>query len=262
MPHPSLGALLATAGLAWLAGVAAQLQQAELWPVASYAVAIALAALATAVAARARSRRLAALLCLPAAAVAGFALTGLNAAWRLADGLAPDLEGRDLIVSGVVADMPQPTSTGVLFRFEIEQASLDAAAVRVPRRVALAWYAARGEQVDATADAPRQPLRAGQRWRLQVRLKQPHGNANPHGFDYELYLFEQGVRASGYVRDGVAPVMLAPASGFVIARWRQSVRDAMLAGVGDARAAGVLAALAVGDQAAIALENDIRDINC
>ncbi|HMN76410.1 MAG TPA: DNA internalization-related competence protein ComEC/Rec2 [Burkholderiaceae bacterium] len=252
MPHPSLGALLATAGLAWLAGVAAQLQQAELWPVASYAVAIALAALATAVAARARSRRLAALLCLPAAAVAGFALTGLNAAWRLADGLAPDLEGRDLIVSGVVADMPQPTSTGVLFRFEIEQASLDAAAVRVPRRVALAWYAARGEQVDATADAPRQPLRAGQRWRLQVRLKQPHGNANPHGFDYELYLFEQGVRASGYVRDGVAPVMLAPASGFVIARWRQSVRDAMLAGVGDARAAGVLAALAVGDQAAIA----------
>ncbi|MBE2245415.1 MAG: DNA internalization-related competence protein ComEC/Rec2 [Burkholderiaceae bacterium] len=252
MPHPSPGALLATAGLAWLAGVALQLQQAALWPVAPYAVAIALAVLAMVVAARARSRRLAALLYLPAAALAGFALTGLNAAWRLADGLAPDLEGRDLIVSGVVADMPQATATGVRFRFEIEQASLDAAAVRVPRRVTLAWYAARGEEAAPVADTPRQTLRPGQRWRLQVRLKQPHGNANPHGFDYELYLFEQGVRASGYVRDGVAPVMLAPASGFVIARWRQSVRDAMLAGIGDARAAGVLAALAVGDQAAIA----------
>ena len=33
-----------------------------------------------------------------------------------------------------------------------------------------------------------------------MRLRRPHGNANPHGFDYELQLFEQGVRATGYVR--------------------------------------------------------------
>ena len=252
MPHPSLGALLAIAGLAWLVGVAVQLQQAELWPLGHYAAGIAPALAAALAAARVRSRRLAALLCLPAVAVAGFALTGLNAAWRLADGLAPALEGRDLLVTGVVAGMPQATSTGVRFHFEIEQASLAASAVQVPRRVSLAWYAARDEDDASVAEPPRQTLSAGQRWRLQVRLKQPHGNANPHGFDYELYLFEQGVRATGTVRDGVAPVMIAAASGFVIARWRQSVRDALLAGVGDARAAGVLAALAVGDQGAIA----------
>ena len=57
----------------------------------------------------------------------------------------------------------------------------------------------------AAMEEPRATLRAGQRWRLLVRLKQPHGNANPHGFDYELYLFEQGVRATGYVRAGVPP---------------------------------------------------------
>ncbi len=250
MPLPTLGALLATFGLAWLAGVALQLQQAEVWPMGLYAASLTCAALALAVATRVRARRVAALLCVPAAALAGFALTGLNAGWRLADSLPPALEGRDLLVSGVVAGMPQAGATGVRFRFEVEQASLDGVAVQVPRRVSLAWYAARDEDADAAAQ-PRNALRAGERWRLLVRLKQPHGNANPHGFDFELYLFEQGVRATGYVRDGVAPQRLASASGFWIARGRQSVRDALLAGVADPRAAGVLAALAVGDQAAI-----------
>lgn len=249
MPSPTLGALLAAAGLAWLAGVAAQLQQAELWPLGLYAAGVAAAALAVAAAGRVRPRPLAALVCVAAAALAGFALAGSNAAWRLADRLPAVLEGSDLIVDGVIAAMPQATATGVRLRFEIEHAEHGGAVVQVPRRVSLAWYSARDE-----GDAPvpsRGTLRAGERWRLQVRLKEPHGNANPHGFDYELYLFEQGVRATGYVRNGVAPVKLAPAAGFWIERARQSVRDALLAGVADERAAGVLAALAVGDQAAI-----------
>ena len=250
MPLPTLGALLAALGLAWLAGVGSQLQQAEAWPQGVYAAGLTCAAIALALATRARSRRLVALLCVPAAALAGFALTGLNAGWRLTDSLPPALEGRDLLVTGVVAGMPQVGATGARFRFEVEKAQLDGAAVHVPRRIALAWYAARDED-DADAAQPRNTLRAGQRWRLQVRLKQPHGNANPHGFDYELYLFEQGVRATGYVRNGFAPQLIAPAAGFWIARWRQSVRDTLMAGVSDPRAAGVLAALAVGDQAAI-----------
>jgi competence protein ComEC len=44
------------------------------------------------------------------------------------------------------------------------------------------------------------PVRAGERWRFTVRLKRPHGNLNPHGFDYEAWLFERGIRATGYVR--------------------------------------------------------------
>lgn len=250
MPLPTLGALLAAIGLAWLAGVALQLQQAELCAPGAYAAGLACAAVACMAAARFRSRRRAALLAVPATVLAGFALAGLNASWRLADRLLPALEGRDVLVTGVVAGMPQAGANGMRFRFEVEQAALDGVAVRVPQRVSLAWYAASDED-DAASALLRDTLRAGERWRLQVRLKQPHGNANPGGFDYELYLFEQGVRATGYVRDGVMPQRLAPAAGFWIARWRQSVRDALLTGVADPRAAGVLAALAVGDQAAI-----------
>jgi competence protein ComEC len=254
MPPPTLGALLAALGLAWLAGVALQLQQAELWQIEVYVGGAAAAVLACAVAARARSRHIVALLCVPAAALAGFGLTGLNASLRLAGGLSPAIEGRDLLVTGVVADMPQAGATGLRFRFEIDAASLDGAAVQAPRRVSLSWYAPR-DASDGAAAPPLAELQAGQRWQMLVRLKAPHGNANPHGFDYELYLFEQGVRATGYVRNGVAPRQLGPAAGCWIPRWRQAVRDRLTSAVSDPNAAGVLAALAVGDQAAIERED-------
>ena len=98
--------------------------------------------------------------------------------------------------------MPQASATGLRFRFEVEageprwRRGAGAAA-----RLAIVVRAARRQRWRGrTAIAE---LRAGQRWQMLVRLKQPHGNANPHGFDYELYLFEQGVRATGYVRSGV-----------------------------------------------------------
>jgi len=40
----------------------------------------------------------------------------------------------------------------------------------------------------------------GERWRLRVRLKPPHGFSNPGGFDYEGWLLRQGIGATGYVR--------------------------------------------------------------
>ncbi|HSB98857.1 MAG TPA: DNA internalization-related competence protein ComEC/Rec2, partial [Burkholderiaceae bacterium] len=98
-------------------------------------------------------------------------------------------------------------------------------------------------------------LRAGQRWQLPVRLRRPHAAVNPHGFDGELWLFEQGIGATGTVRQTVAgsqPRLLEDTGTRPIERVRQNVRDALLLRLADARVAGVLAALAVGDQAAIA----------
>ena len=90
-----------------------------------------------------------------------------------------------------------------------------------------------------------------------MRLRRPHGNLNPHGFDYELALLEQGIRATGYVRDAPATLLDASA-GHPVERLRQRVRDAIYAHVADRRAAGVLAALAIGDQGAI--ERDDWDL--
>jgi competence protein ComEC len=125
------------------------------------------------------------------------------------------------------------------------------AAPAVPTRVWLTW-AGNPRDDRATAAAPA-PLRAGQRWRLGVRLRRPHGALNPDGFDAELWLFDQGLRATGAVRGNGA---LLSEGWAPIGRTRQWVRDRLLlAGSGPgvaAAATGTLAALAVGDQSAIA----------
>jgi competence protein ComEC len=97
-------------------------------------------------------------------------------------------------------------------------------------------------------------VHAGERWRFNVRLKAPHGNVNPHGFDYELWLWEQGLQATGYVRSGPrdpAPQRVGDTWRHPVERARQTVRDTVFASVADRKTAGVLAALIAGDQGAI-----------
>ena len=252
---------LAALALAWVAGVALHLQQAALWPVALSMAAVGLGVAALLIALR---RRRAFIVGLFGAAVLAWGASGWRASQVLADALPPALEGRDLSVTGVIASLPQRSASGLRFRFEVEGAQLGREPVQIPSLLAVGWYA--GFHEDAALSQPRGELRAGQRWRFTLRLRQPHGNLNPHGFDYELALFEQGVRATGYVRDAAparsmdlrdapSPGMLHRAAGYPVERLRQRVRDAIEASVPDRRAAGVLAALAVGDQGAIERED-------
>jgi len=243
----SCGPLVA-AGLGLIAGSALQLQQPELWSAGVYA-GLALGALVLLAIQAWPLRKLPRLrlgaLALGCIALA-FAATGLRAGLRLAEALPAELEGRDVVVVGLVTGLPQRAPEAWRFRFEVESATLDGVAVTLPRRLAIGWYA-------GSADLALPSLRAGQRWQLTLRLKRPHGVRNPHGFDYELHLFEQGVRATGYVRTarGSTNRLLAERVARPVDRARQSVRDAIETRVADASTAGVLAALAVGDQSAI-----------
>ena len=244
------GMLLA---LAWLLGVALQLRQPVLWDTAEVAAVGAVALIIAALSWRGRRHDAAVLLVMAlAVALAGFASTHTRAAWRLAQALPPALEGQDLVVTGVVSQLPQASLNGTRFVFDVEHALHRGAPVAVPERLSLGWY--RGAEADALIAAPPVELRAGQRWQLTVRLRQPHGLLNPHGFDLELWLFEQGIRAGGSVRATAGAVnrLLAESVGYPVERARQALRDAIDLQVADPRAAGVLAALAIGDQAAIA----------
>ena len=296
----------AAAALAWVAGVALQLQQASLWSGECYPL-IGAAALAALLVTRRLGWRVAAGAgAAIALAAAGFAYAGWRADTRLADALAPEWEGCDVELVGVIDDMPQVAEDGEHFAFVVESArasgmtgrelkrvrSLDAAAGRplpaavaeaeestararaaaegidedddggtaapppaagapvVPSHVWLAWSG--NQRDDRTVAASPAPLQAGQRWRLPARLRRPHGAMNPDGFDAELWLFDQGLRATGTVRGNG---QLLDTSWAPIANARQWVRDRLLLSGqarGDAAATGALAALAVGDQAAIA----------
>ncbi len=241
---------LAGAALAWLAGVALQLQQRVVWDVSLSIAALGVGAIGLLVALRWHRALAAGLL---GAALLGFGASGWRASARLAEVLPAALEGRDVQVTGSVASLPQRGASGLRFRFDVDTAQVEGQSVRLPSLLALGWYS--GWHEDAALTQPQTELRAGQRWAFTLRLRQPHGNLNPHGFDYELLLFEQGVRATGSVRDVPAPELLHAAAGHPVERLRQRVRDAIEASVPDRRVAGVLAALAVGDQGAIERED-------
>ena len=181
-----------------------------------------------------------------AAASLGFAWAAALAQLRLADELPAALEGRDMELTGVVAGLPQALERGVRFEFDVEQA-----VAGVPPRISLAWYRGRDDADDEAS--PVVPVRAGERWRFTVRLKRPHGNLNPHGFDYEAWLFERGIRATGYVRPASAARIEAQVwrPGYAVEMLRETIRDRFRAVLPDAPYAGILIALAVGDQHAI-----------
>ena len=246
-----LGLRSAAALLAWLAGSALQLQQAALWPPWINAALVVLA-LPLALLAAMRAGRSGTLLLCVALALLAFGTTSLRATQRLSAQLAPALEGRDLLLIGIVDQMPQVSPDGVRFVLAAERAFDTGAAVQVPARVSLVWLY--GLADDGSAATLRPDVRAGQRWQVPVRLRRPHGAMNPHGFDGELWLFEQEIGATGTVRGALAgprPALLDETQRRPIERARQALRDAVVLRVADARLGGVLAALAVGDQAAI-----------
>ena len=308
-PHATGAWWRAALVLAWVAGVAMQLQQPALWNGTAYPLIAAAGLGGVLLAGRLRWRGVASIGLGLAVATLGFAYAGWRADTRLADALAVDWEGCDIEVVGTIDEMPQVADDGEHFAFVVESArpsgmtdrelkrvkSLDAAAGRpldaavaeaeaaaararstgtddgdedeadlsgmpvpapvtgapvVPSRIWLAW--SRNQRDDRAVGAEPAPLHAGQRWRLPVRLRRPHGAMNPDGFDSELWLFDQGLRATGAVRGNG---QLLATSWAPIENARQWVRDRLLLGGGqaggDAAVSGALAALAVGDQAAI-----------
>jgi len=249
--------------VAWLLGTAAQLQQTSLFDGLIY-VALLLLGVGCFLRVRVPQASLARRIFWfsVAAALLAFAATGLRASFFLSQALDPALEGRDVTVVGLVSSMPQRTETGLRFRFEVESAQAQGEKLALPAKLDLSWYAGvfRVPGADGTVGPaaelarPPAPLQVGERWQLTVRLKAPHGARNPHGFDYELWLWLQGVQATGYVRASPkdpAPQRLAQTAWHPMERARQTVRDQIFDQVPDRAFAGLIAALVVGDQRAI-----------
>ena len=179
----------------------------------------------------------------------GFYWAALLADIRLADALPAEWEGRDIQIAGVVASLPQPYERSMRFEFDVERVLTEDAVV--PRRLALNWW---GTPARGGRPATFPELRAGERWQLTVRLRRPRGSANPNGFDYEAWLLERGIRASGYVRvksgnRRLATMVHRPA--YWIEAARAALRDRIQRALPDAPYGGVITALAIGEQRAI-----------
>mgnify|MGYP001822670098 CR=1 FL=1 len=124
-----------------------------------------------------------------AVCAAGFVWSSLHGQWLHEQAIPAQFLGRTVLVEGVVINRPDRRDTRRL-RFQLHASRLHDGTDWHPvnTRVRLDWY-----------DTQVIPA-GGERWQLAVRLKPPGGFANPGGFDYERWLYQQRIRATGYVR--------------------------------------------------------------
>lgn len=170
----------------------------------------------------------------------GFGYAAWRAEARLAVSLPSAWEGRDIEVAGSVKGLPSRDDKGARFLFEVESADVPIATF--PRVIQLSWIA---------EDTPAPLLEPGARWRLTVRLKRPHGNANFGVRDAEAGLLARNVRATGYVSAPVHALRLpgnARGVGVTVDRWRAALRARIDTVLAEASHRGIVVALAIGAQ--------------
>jgi len=129
----------------------------------------------------------------------GFSWSAYLTHTRLINDLSPELEGVPLLVTGVIDGLPHQGDQSLRFSLKVEEAIHEDQSIKIdlkefPNRLSLGWYPGwRGEGVLPD-------IQPGQRWRLPVVLKRAHGLMNPHGFDFERWMFQQNLGATGSIK--------------------------------------------------------------
>lgn len=192
-------------------------------------------------------------------------LAHLQALGRMAQFLPASEQDQVFRVTLRVAGLPDMDTGQARFEADV----LDSRPAGLPGRIQVAWYApgyrsaGRDPQVGQTAERDgRQDatvsslpdVMPGQVWRMTLNMRSPHGSRNPHGFDYEGWMFQKAIRAVGTVRG--TPVLQdsqdALSWSIRVQQVRHAVRAAMLQHLAGSRYGAVLIALALGDQAGVA----------
>ena len=240
--------LVASAAGIYVLQTQATLPSPASWPFLGMAVLIA-GAVAARSAIHPGTPVVAQVLALAAASLAGFGYAAWRADLRLADELPAAWEGQDIVVVGVVDDLPRASDRGHRFALRVERVVTPAA--RVPSRLSLSWH---GGSLWSEADVDPPVIRAAERWTLHVRLRRPHGNVNRGGFDLEAWLLERNLRATGFVRPDAGNHRVDAFAGAPldhVQRARETIRENARRALDGARHANVLIALAIGDQSGI-----------
>ncbi|MDH5633760.1 MAG: DNA internalization-related competence protein ComEC/Rec2 [Gammaproteobacteria bacterium] len=159
--------------------------------------------------------------------------------YYLEDRLPESLASVNLAVTGVVSSLPETSSKGQQFHFDIKTAMQDGQSIRLPRRVVLSVYQ-QGIKVQAA-----------ERWRFVVRLKPPHGFQNPGGFDYEAYLFRQGIGARGYVLRQHVPERMGMSDGYSWLKLRARIKSRIIEVLPRSTERSLVLGLVIGDRSGL-----------
>lgn len=113
------------------------------------------------------------------------------------------------------------------------------------RKIKLNWY------------QPTKKPKAGELWEFTLRIQPPHGFQNGVGFDYERWLFSQGISATGYVVNQHAK-LLSQSSYFLLLKTRSEISNQIKTYTQNSNFTGLYQALAIADKSN--LSKSINDI--
>lgn len=172
----------------------------------------------------------------------GFFWAWFRAELVLNDQLHPSLEGKAITVVGEILSLPEETSFGRRFVFDITEDIIHKKhSYTSPGKVRLSWW------------SPGIDLQPGQIWQCQVKLKRPVGFSNPGGFDYEFWLFHQGIRAYGYVK-GHSCELQASSKFISMQNLRYHIRQYLSSSMSDQGTLALMLALLIGDRSLLSTE--------
>ncbi len=165
---------------------------------------------------------------------------------RLQDVIPAEMQGEDLLVQGRVVSLPVPTENGQRFVFEVTNSSAWTNS-ELPIRLQLVTFLQEG-----TYDLR---LDTGDYWQLLVRLKQPHGFANPGSRDSEAFLLRNHIAATGYVRSSESNRRLAgQAHKFSLTSLRSSIWEYLNRALSEHSQQDLMLALLMGEQSGISAQ--------
>ena len=147
----------------------------------------------------------------------------------------------------MIVSVPIHRDRSIRFRFRIDRLLHEGKEVESPGQVRLSWYGSFTE------------LKAGDQWRVSIRLKRPSGFMNPGGFDYEGWLFQQQIAATGYVRKNLETNRLLESGTFSLNHQpihylRQSIAEKINKLSEGLENTGIITALIIGERSQISTE--------
>lgn len=170
----------------------------------------------------------------------GFLWALVRADIILSENLYKPLEGMHLVAEGRVVSLPVNRGTLIRFDFQVDRViDHNGNNYNSPGKIRLNWY----------RDYP--DLQPGERWRLSVKLKRPYGFMNPGGFDYEGFLFREGIHATGYVLNRETNNRMSAAGSFNINHIRYQIRKKLESLLRGQSLTPLVTALVIGDRSAI-----------
>lgn len=162
--------------------------------------------------------------------IVGLLWCAYQAQFAIENKLAADAPLKVSQVQGLIASIPETYPDHISFEFLQDAPSL-------PRKIKLSWYF-----------PPEHTPKAGERWQLTVKLKPPFGMMNPGGFDYEKWLFSQGIGATGYIKKAADNQRLAKSKYWQINDWRFQLQQHIQSIIPTASQLPLIVGLAIGQR--------------